>query len=181
MAHNNVNDDVVVNNNHDDDTLTRQRVGDFLSNPDLKIPPSTNFYEIRTIAFLRANTGELMTSNSALYGHKKWYWVTGNAITTLYLGRNLNRTANSWKLSSRIENLTGLQELSLWKCSSIPPEIAKLKFLKRLTLRDCPDDGVELPQVEMKTLTELAIVGGNWDKTNHCYLGCRYMHESELS
>eukprot|EP00751_Fragilariopsis_kerguelensis_P046285 CAMPEP_0170981876 /NCGR_PEP_ID=MMETSP0736-20130129/3269_1 /TAXON_ID=186038 /ORGANISM="Fragilariopsis kerguelensis, Strain L26-C5" /LENGTH=138 /DNA_ID=CAMNT_0011404947 /DNA_START=468 /DNA_END=884 /DNA_ORIENTATION=+ len=118
-------------NNNDVDT-ERQRVAYFVVNATC--PPSLTIHDRRKIAFLRASKGESLDSLLALNGHTKWYQVTGNKVTTLYLGSNLNPTSNSWKLSSDIGKMTGLIHLYLYKCWSIPKEMAKLESLKRLGL-----------------------------------------------
>ena len=68
MSDTNGNDGVAANNY--DGTITRQRFGDFLSNLDLKIPPSTIFLmELGRSLFLLANTAESMTLCSAPDGN----------------------------------------------------------------------------------------------------------------
>lgn len=166
------------NNNGNNDVPTyieiscvkkERRVADFLLNPNLKIPNSINFYELRTIAFLSASTSEYLDCSSTLDGHGKWYWVTEDKTTAISLGSRFRKRnvggANSWRLSSEIGNLTGLKLLSLVKCSSIPKEIAHLRSLQTLYLCNC-DDRLNLPdlQVEMKALTTLGIKSGNWNE-----------------
>ena len=87
-------------NDNDNDVLIRQRVREFLSNPNAKFPYiyNPNSDEIRTLADLLANTGEPMDSLIALDGHAKWYWVTDNTVTKLWLGQYLNPTSNTWRL-----------------------------------------------------------------------------------
>jgi hypothetical protein len=161
MTDNNSNNN---DNDNDNDVLIRQRVREFLSNSNAKFPYIINSNEIRTLTYLLANTGQSLDSPQALDGHQKWYWVTANTVTELRLGHYLNPTApNTWRLPPKIGNMVGLKCLCLYRCSSIPPEIAKLESLKILQLAYC-DDQIDLPQVEMPALTDLIIVCGIWDK-----------------
>ena len=104
-----------------------------------------------------------MDSLKALDGHQKWYWVTDNTVTKLRLFQYLNPTSNTWRLPPKIGNMIGLKHLVLLKCSSLPPEIAKLESLKILHLAIC-DDQIDLPQVEMPALEVFCISSGIWDK-----------------
>jgi hypothetical protein len=158
--------------NNTNDGILRRRVGKYLSNPNAKFPFSLNFYQIRMLTYLFANTGESIVSLEALDGHKKWYWVTvnncynNNTVTKLYLGHNLNNASDTWRLSPKIGNMRGLNHLSLWKCSFIPSEIADLVSLKRLDLCYCDDQIIiDLPQVEMPALNTLCIDHATWDAT----------------
>jgi hypothetical protein len=157
------------NNSNDYASISRRRVGEYLSNPDVKFPFSLNFDQIRTIVYLFTETGESIVSLAALNGHKKWYWVTdsschNNTVTKLYLGRHLNNASDEWRLSPRIGSIRGLNHLSLWKCSFIPPEIVDVVSLKRLDLCYCDDQIiVDLPQVEMPALDTLCIDHVTWD------------------
>jgi hypothetical protein len=155
----------MADDNYDNDVLIRRRVDELLSNPNAKFPYiyNSNSDEIKTIACLLANTGESMDSPEVLDGHEKWYWVTNKTITKLYLGCYLNLTSNTWRLSTKIGSMIGMEHLYLCKCSSIPPEIAKLESLKQLDLAYC-DDQIDLPQVEMPALNTFCINYGVWDK-----------------
>jgi hypothetical protein len=104
-----------------------------------------------------------MDSPEVLDGHEKWYWVTNKTITKLHLGCYLNLTFNTWRLSTKIGSMIGMEHLYLCKCSSIPPDIAKLESLKQLELFYC-DDQIDLPQVEMPALNTFCINYGVWDK-----------------
>ena len=146
------------------DVLTRQEVGRFLMNPLLRVPSSLGILEITILAFLRASTGDSLSSSAAFDGHTKWYWLTGTTITRLHLGRYPN-TEDSWRLSSLIKYMTGLKRLALWNCNFVPAEIAKLVKLKRLDLNYC-DERLKLPRVQMRRLKILVIGGGTstWDE-----------------
>lgn len=153
------------NGNDNNSILIRRRVGEFLSNEQLNIPPSLNISDATTIAFLRANTGESLDSILALIGHKYWYTVTGSTVTTLILGRDLDRTIpNSWQLSQKIGNMVGLEKLVLCNCLFIPLEIAKLTSLNSLELWNY-DGQIDFPPVEILSLTLLSIRGGTWNRT----------------
>ena len=117
-------------NDNDNDVLIRQRVRGFLSNPNAKFPYIINSNEIRTLTYLLANTGQSLDSPEALDGHQKWYWVTDNTVIQIWLGRYSR--SNTWRLPPKIGNMIGLECLSLYRCSSLPPEIAKLESLKLL-------------------------------------------------
>jgi hypothetical protein len=105
-----------------------------------------------------------MDSLEALDGHQSWYYVTYNTVTKLVLASNAWRLLPTWRLSPEKGNMMGLEHLCLLKCSSIPPEIARLELLKILQLAHC-DDQIDLPQVEILALKELCVRYGIWDKT----------------